>query len=57
MGVDAADEEPRAPDYGFPDVGEGDSNLVEEEIEDRVEIEVGIGGEELRVHVEDAADG
>lgn len=57
MAVDAADEEPRAADYGFADVRKGDSDIVEEEIKDRVEIVVGIGGEELGMHVEDAADG
>lgn len=53
--VHAADQEPRAADYGPPDVRERDWDLVEQEVEDWVEVEVGIAGEELGVHVEDPA--
>ena len=54
---DAADQESGASDNGLGEVKEGDGDLVEEEIEDWVEVGLGVGGEELRVHVEDAAEG
>lgn len=54
LGGDAGDEEARAAGDGFADVGEGDGGVVEEEMEDRVEVVVGVAGEELRMHSEDA---
>lgn len=54
---DAADQDSGASDNGLVDVREGDGDFVEEEIEDWVEVGLGVGGEELRVHIEDAAKG
>lgn len=54
---DAANQQSGASDNGLGEVREGDGDLVEEEIEDWVEVGLGVGGEELRVHVEDAAEG
>lgn len=46
-----------SPDDRFPDVVKWYVDLVEQEIKYRVEVGVGIGCKELRVHVEDAPEG
>lgn len=56
MVVDAGDKQPRAANNCARDIMEWDSDVVYEEIKHRVEIKMGIGGEELRVHVEDATE-
>nr|GMD29631.1 Agamous-like MADS-box protein AGL30 [Ipomoea batatas] len=53
----AGDEQHSGLRGDFPDVGEGDADVIQEKIEDRVEVGVRVGGEELREHVEDAAEG
>ena len=45
-----------AADDGFSDVREGDSGVIDEEREDRVESVVGVSGEEMMVHSEDSGD-
>ena len=57
MILHAAEQEPRAPRDRFSDVRVRDSDLVEEEIQDWVEIGVGVAVEELGEHVEDSAHG
>lgn len=56
MKVQVGDENSRASNYGFSNVGKRNLNLIKKEIEDGVKIIVWIGGEEFGVHVENAAD-
>ncbi|RDY08399.1 Agamous-like MADS-box protein AGL30, partial [Mucuna pruriens] len=55
--VDAGNEQPGAAQDAYVDVRVGDRDLVEEEIEERVEMGVGVAREERREHVQDAAHG
>ncbi|KAL2332849.1 hypothetical protein Fmac_014062 [Flemingia macrophylla] len=54
---DAGDKEPGAAGEGEVDVGEGDRHLVEEEVHQRVQLRVGLQGQQDRVAVQDAAQG
>lgn len=51
------DENPRAPSYRLPDFRKREFDGVQQKIENWVNVGVRIGGEELGVHVENAADG
>lgn len=57
LGLRVGNEKPWAPNYRLPYIGERDLNNIDEKIENRVYIGVRIGGEELRVHVENPSGG
>lgn len=54
--VQVGDENSRASNYGFMNVGKRNLNFIKKEIEDGVNIIVRIGSKEFGVHVENAAD-
>lgn len=57
MIINAGNEQSGAADNAEVDVGEGDCNLVEEEVEEGIQLVVGVAGEEHGMHVEDAPQG
>ncbi|XXG71052.1 hypothetical protein AAC387_Pa07g0391 [Persea americana] len=56
LGGDVGDDEAGTANDGFMDVREGDSGVIKEEIEDRVEEVVGAAGKKMRVHSEDSGN-
>lgn len=57
LGFQVGNKDPRAPGNGLADFGKGDFDGVEQKIEDWINVGVGVGSKELRIHVKDPADG
>lgn len=57
MIIDAGNEQSGAAEDAEVHVGEGDWDLMEEEVEEGIELGIGVAREEHGVHVEDAPQG